>query len=374
MKIVEVCPYDMTRHGGVQNHIRDLARWLLAQGHEARIIAPPAVSGPAMPGVEHAGRSRRIGISGTVTEISFLSRSQLSALTSDLLAWGADVLHLHTPWTPFIPLQVFRACRLPTVVTFHATLPESSLKGASGWFYRNAARYFQRRAGASIVPSPSPLSVLQAGFGIPAPRILPPTVDLEPWRDAAKPERPFDPGAPHVVFLGRLEHRKGVDVLLNAWPRVFESLPGARLTIAGDGAQYPLVEEAMKTPWGRGIAYLPAPGFDAARQLVASADIFAAPAPYGESFGIVLVEAMSAGAVPVAAANSGYSTVLDGPGEGLLVQPGDGSAFARKIIELAGDPARLRIIRDWGMERARQFDVREVGPAYLRLFEEVAGS
>ncbi|MXN64638.1 glycosyltransferase [Stappia sp. GBMRC 2046] len=374
MRVVEVCPYDMTRHGGVQNHIRDLARWLEAQGHETRIVAPPAMSGAPAPGVDHVGRSRRIGISGTVTEISYLPAAERAALAGDLAAWGADVLHLHTPWTPLIPWQVFRACRLPTVVTFHATLPENSTKGLSGWLYRSAARYFQKRAGASVVPSPSPMSILQVGPGVPAPRILAPTIDLEPWRNAAQPERPFDPGAPHVVFLGRLEHRKGVDVLLNAWPQVFERLPGARLTIAGDGAQYPLVDEAMKQPWGKGIAYRTAPDFDDARQLVARADIFAAPAPYGESFGIVLIEAMSAGAVPVAAANSGYRTVLDGPGESLLVQPGDSDALARKIVELAGDPARLLEMRNWGGERARQFDVREVGPAYLQLFEEVAGS
>lgn len=372
MKIVEVCPYDMTRHGGVQNHIRDLGKWLVGQGHEVRIVAPPAMPGRAVPGIDHVGRSRRISISGTVTEISYLSGAQRRTLARELTAWGADVLHLHTPWTPLIPWQVWNACRLPTVVTFHATLPERSLKGLSGWFYRSAARYFQQRAGASVVPSPSPLPVLQTGPGIAAPRILAPTVDLEPWREAREEEWPSGPLAPHVVFLGRLEHRKGVDVLLRAWPRVLESLPAARLTIAGNGEQFALVDEAMKKPWGKAITYRRAPDFDNARRLVASADIFAAPAPYGESFGIVLVEAMSAGAVPVAAANSGYATVLDGPGAGLLVPPGDSDAFARKIVELGGDLARLLEMRNWGREHAAQFDVREVGPAYLELFEEVA--
>lgn len=372
MKIVEVCPYDMARHGGVQNHILDLAAWLRREGHEVRIVAPPPLKGTGVPGVTHVGRSKLIGVLGTVTEISFLPGGERRALAEELKAWGADVLHMHTPWTPLLAWQVWRAAKLPSIATFHATLPERAQRGVSGFAYGAAGRYFLKRLEAAIVPSVSPLAHLVPPDGVPAPRILPPTIDLNGWRQAALAgDKPTDPQAPHVVFLGRLEDRKGVGVLLAAWKRVAASLPQARLTIAGSGPQQSLVDDARSQAWGGSIAHLPAPDREAARRLVAKADLFAAPAPYGESFGLVLIEAMAAGTVPVAAANTGYRTVLEGGGETLMAPPGDAGALAEKILELAASPDLLRTMRDWGMERAARFDVEAVGPLYLELFEEV---
>ncbi|MBA5778734.1 glycosyltransferase family 4 protein [Stappia sp. F7233] len=372
MKIVEVCPYDMARHGGVQNHILDLAAWLTRHGHEVRIIAPPPLKGADVPGVTHVGRSKLIGVLGTVTEISYLPGGEKRALAEELNAWGADVLHMHTPWTPLLAWQVWRAARLPSVATFHATLPESAQRGLSGFAYGAAGRYFLKRLEAAVVPSVSPLAHLIPPQGVAGPRILPPTIDLSDWRRAALAgDKPTDPQAPHVVFLGRLEDRKGVGVLLEAWKAVAACLPRARLTIAGSGPQQNLVDSALAADSGRSITHLPAPDRDAARKLVAEADLFAAPAPYGESFGLVLIEAMAAGTVPVAAANTGYRTVLEGGGEKLMVPPGNAGALAERILELAASPGLLREARNWGMERAARFDVEAVGPRYVELFEEV---
>jgi phosphatidylinositol alpha-mannosyltransferase len=367
MRIVQVCPYDMGRHGGVQAHIADLSAWLRANGHAVRIVAPPPTDGRAVTGIDHAGKSRRVTVHGTLTEICHVPRGELKALTDDLTEWGADLLHLHTPWTPLLPWQVWRAMRLPAIATFHATLPGASAGGPLARALRAAASYYARRLDGIVVPSTSPLQHLKSFPGAPAPVVLPPTVDLSGWREAAR-HRAEERPARNVVFLGRFEARKGVDVLLDAWPRVIARRPDMVLTIAGGGALGPRVEAAAAAAPGA-IRHVREPSADEARKLVADAGIFVAPSPYGESFGIVLIEAMAAGAVPVAAANSGYSTVLTGPGAELLVPPGDAAALADRIVGLAGDPERLGVLRAWGKHHALTFSVEAVGPGFVEAYE-----
>lgn len=368
MRIVQVCPYDMGRHGGVQAHVADLSAWLRANGHDVRIVAPPPTAGRPVPGVDHAGKSRRITVHGTLTEICHIPRAELRGLAESLKDWRADILHLHTPWTPLLPWQVWRAMRLPTVATFHATLPGGSAGGPLARTLRAFATYYLRRLDGIVVPSASPLQHLRSFPGAPQPAILPPTVDLAGWVAAGATRLP-DTAARKVVFLGRFEARKGVDVLLDAWSRVAAKRSDLTLTIAGGGALAPRVQAAADTSSGA-IRYVREPSADEAKRLVAEADIFVAPSPYGESFGIVLIEAMAAGAVPVAAANSGYSTVLTGPGAELLVPPGDAGALADRILSLSGDGQKIQALRTWGLNHAMGFSVEAAGPKFVDIYEK----
>lgn len=367
MKVLQVCPYDMTRPGGVQNHIRDLAAWLERQGHPTRIVAPRPLRGNAMPdNVFPVGRARLIKVHGTVTEIAYASRRERTRLDRELRAFRPDIIHLHTPWTPLLPFQVWRRARLPTVATFHATLPEGG--GLLSRALRKAAGYFLQRIDAAVVPSVSALGPLAALPGA-VPLVLPPAVDLSPWRQAGRSAEKSGEEALKLVFLGRLEHRKGIDVLLKAWKQLERLLPQAQLLIAGSGAMEELVRNAAAN--GSRLRHLPQPSDEEARRLVAEADLLIAPSLYGESFGIVLIEAMAAGAVPVAAANAGYRTVMTGESDELLVPPGDAAALAQTIVRLAGDRAKLGRLRRWGEAHAAGFDVAAVGPRLLALFGEV---
>ena len=196
--------------------------------------------------------------------------------------------------------------------------------------------------------------------------VIPPSVDLTAWREQGRARHAMGKTSvdgPEILFLGRFEPRKGLDVLLSAWPEVAARVPGARLTIAGGGSLEPLVHAAMSAPHGERIVLVPSPDDNAARALMAEADIFAAPAPFGESFGIVLIEAMAGGAVPVAAANDGYASVLAGGGEELLVPPGDASALAARLVALAGDAPTLSRLRDWGATRSSALDIVATGPS-----------
>ncbi|WP_425050414.1 glycosyltransferase family 4 protein [Psychromarinibacter sp. S121] len=364
MRIVQLCPYDMRRPGGVQRHVRDLSRWLTAQGHETRILCPPPPG--AAPGTDQGittlGHSRLIGAHGTEFELSFAGPRALAAAVKDLRAWGAEVVHMHTPWTPFLTSQLWSRLRLPTLATVHATLPAPNAKGKTDRFIRSAATRILPGCEAIVVPSPAPLDMLARVLPDLHPQILPPAIDLSDWTAAA---RPRDPGRLDLAFLGRLEPRKGLDIALAAWPRISRALPHATLTIAGDG---PLRAKAQAAQSDR-VTVIGRPEDDAARALLGRSHMLLAPAPYGESFGLILLEAMAAGCLPVAAANAGYASVLTGPGAELLVPPNDPAALADKVIALAKAPDTLK---GWATAEAARFDVTQVGPDYLKVYRSLA--
>ena len=150
---------------------------------------------------------------------------------------------------------------------------------------------------------------------------------------------------------------------------IARALPGARLIMAGGGALAPMLQKACADLPRAAIR--PRPDDATARKLVAGADLLLAPALHGESFGLVLIEALAAGCLPVAAANPGYATVLTGPGADLLVPPGDAAALARKVIALAQDAEARAALLDWGRARAATLDIAAQGPAYEQLYRDV---
>lgn len=371
MKIVQICPYDMTRPGGVQSHVRDLSRWLRDEGHAVRVVAPYPPAGIAGGEVSCCGQARMVSMFGTRFEVSLARRHELKELAAELGDWGAEVVHLHTPWTPLMAWQLWRRLHLPTVTTFHATLPEASAGGLSGRVLHGVAGYFMKRSQAVVVPSEAPLAHLRPqAQGISA-HVLPPAVNLAPWREAGSGPGQRMPGRLEIGFLGRFEARKGLHVLLAAWPEIAMRVPEAHLTIAGGGPLLPSVRQAMAGLHGDRIRLVDTPDDATARKLVAGWDIFVAPAPYGESFGLVLVEAMAAGALPVAAANAGYTGVLEhGEGASLLVPPEDAGALARCIVELAATPDRRNTLRRWTMARARELDLPATGARLAEIYRE----
>jgi phosphatidylinositol alpha-mannosyltransferase len=366
MKIVQLTPYAMDRPGGVQSNIRDLAAWCRAQGHEVRIVAPPGNPAHREKGLMTVGSARPWAIHGTSFEVSRAARGEIKAAVSDLRDWGADVIHMHTPWTPLLPWQMWRALKLPSIATFHATLPEGAGFDPMSAALRRVGHYFNHRISRVVVPSMAPYRQWEAAEANPLPAILPPTIDLSAWRaagDASKPSDTF-----RVVYMGRLEARKGVSVLLDAWRAVAATVPNIELIIAGTGAEETALRaQAATLPH---VSFQPPPSDAEARALIASADVFAAPALHGESFGLVLIEAMAAGTLPVAAANEGFATVMTGTGADLQVPPGDATALAQTLIHLANNPDKRAQLTKWASKHAIEFDVTTVGPEYVKLYAQ----
>jgi len=361
MRIVQVCPYDPDRHGGVQRNMHALAAALAARGHETLIIAPGAPQ-PGEAGLWRLGAMRSVAFAGTRFEVTWAGTEELARTLAALQAWRPDVVHFHTPWDPLMPWQLFRRVQGTRVATFHDTPPP----GLTGTVLRNLFKVMSRqllsRLDGAIAVSAAPLAHLRPGTSGVTPVVLPPVTDLAPFLAIEK----VTTARPMVLFIGRLEPRKGVGVLLDAIALLASGkvkLPAAamppRFVIAGGGD----LEAAVRAAQGRlgadWIEMLPAPSREHQLRLLSEAILAVSPALYGESFGIVLAEALASGTPIIGADNAGYRTVLTGHGKGLLVPAGDALALARRVAELIGHAAEREALSAWGRGHARQFDVTE---------------
>ena len=373
MKIVQVCPYDIDRPGGVQRHIRALAAALRARGHDVLVVAPGSAGGK-VDDVFHLGRQRPIGLSGTRFELTWASRRELRQWQEHRSGWKPDLLHFHTLWTPLMPFQLFRRWHGPVVATFHDTPPPGMAGGALRLLFKGLSRWILGRIDGAIAVSPAPLAHLRPPARGVVPVIVPPAVDLTAVT-AAQTERHAD-GRLRYLFVGRLERRKGIGELLRAWDLVQRSVqhealvaaPRLSLTIAGKGELSGAVLDAQRRLGSERLQLVEAPDDAALRQLYGNADVFVAPSPFGESFGIVLVEAMANGLPVIAAGNAGYAGVLVGPGEVGLVAPGDGGALAEKMLGFARDEGLRAALAAWGPQEAAQYDIRAIIPRIEDLY------
>lgn len=374
MRIAEVCPYDYYQPGGVQFHIRDLSARLRELGNEVTVVAPhPARRRDAEPGVVHVGRCRGINFNKTHFEIS-IARGAEKRRLDDLFAPGRfDVIHFHTIWTPLMPFQILRRARCATVATFHDTPPDTLGGAITRCVFRGLSRRLLRRLDAAIAVSAAPARHLVRAPGKPL-HFLPPCTDFSRFAEDHAPLPQFRDGRVNILFLGRLEARKGIHEMLRAYERLQADATPVRLIVAGDGE---LRDEVARIVTDRKLEAVELVGAvdDAAKhRLFATCDIFCSPARYGESFGIVLVEAMASGKPVVAAANRGYVSVMRDEAAPFLTRPGDIDDLHEKLRALVEDPALRAKLGDWGRGNAPQYDCRAVAPQYLAVFREAQAS
>ncbi len=376
MKIIQVCPYNIDRAGGVQNHIKSLVRALDARGHETLVIAPGPAPDPPTPGVFYVGTQFATGWSGTRFETTWVGPGERRRVLEFIRDWNADVVHFHTIWVPAMPMMIFSGLDCATVATFHDTPPDTF--GGRCWsnIYKWWSRWLLDRLDGAIAVSKAPTGYLRPSRKGVDPVILPPSVDYSAFRSVERDEAADTSGPFRLLFIGRLEPRKGVLTLLKAFAELVERSAAAgqagsfHLTVAGAGELEGEVHEARKRLGRDLIEFVPAPPDDALPELMKNADIFVAPSPYGESFGIIVVEALSAGLPVVAAANNGYRTVLTGPGEQCLVPARDAAALAERIRHLASDQEARRDLSQWGRMHARQYDIEATVERFENVFHE----
>ncbi len=374
MKIAQVCPYDLDRPGGVQLHIRDTAAALRELGHDVTLIAPNVARslGPGRPDVDaprvvEVGRSAHIRFGGTAFEISIALSDERRRLARLMTGSGFDVVHYHTVWTPFLPLQALASSNDPAVMTFHDTPPDTLLGDAGRLAQRGASRLLSPRIdGAIAVSEASRANIHEASRQNLV--VLPPCTDLS--RFFAAPAAAAPGGKLNILFVGRLEPRKGVTVLLQAFQRLRAERADVRLTIAGGGAEEARLKRYTAEHGVPDVTFLGRFSAEAAPALYASCDIFCAPSLYGESFGIVLAEAMASGKPVLAASNRGYRIVLADQAAHCLAPPGDVDALHRGLAALARDPALRLRLSDWGRGEARRYDCRAVAPRLIEVYEE----
>lgn len=369
MNIVQVSPYSLARHGGVQTHVLDLAQALRTEGHNVLCLCPGHV-GQLPDGVHGLGRMRSISLAGTHFELSLASRAELKELNARLAAFRPDIIHYHTMWVPLLPWQIFRRTRAASIATFHDTTSPDATGAVLRSVFRPLSRYLLGKLDGAIAVSTAPLQHLRPGHSGVVPAIIPPAMNLAPFLAVRKPQRMT---RPIVLFVGRLEPRKGIGVLLQAWEKIAASAAGSHaphLVVAGDGECAPAVDAAIERLGSNCISRIAPPHDDDLPRLFAEATLAVSPATHGESFGIVLAESLASGTPIIGGANAGYANVLTGEGQDLLVAVGDAAALAHKILALLADPQQLHSLSAWGRKHAAQFDVKACLPRFLDVYKQ----
>lgn len=338
MRIGLVCPYDLGRFGGVQDLVTSLAGWLSDAGHEVTVVGP----GEPVAGGVGVGRTIVVPFNGSAAPVALGPRvaTRVRAALRHL-----DVVHVHEPLVPMVSLAA-RRTRAALVGTFHAD-PSTAMRRT----YLITAPVIRRVLGEfDAITAVSPVAAA-AVAPVTRVRLVPNGIDVSEF-DAK-------PGSPHrIAFLGRDDPRKGLDVLLEAWPRVRREVPDAELMVASAGRSGDL----------DGVRFIGGVGPDERRSLLAGASIYCAPNLGGESFGIVLVQAMASRCAVVASALPAFVHVLGDAG--VLVKPGDAAGLAGALIELLVNHERRAELQRASLGRVERFDRAAVTNGYLAVYAE----
>ena len=372
MKLALVSPYDFAYPGGVTEHVASLAEQFIASGHEVHIVAPSSdddaepISSVAAP-IHRIGRVVSIPTNGSVARITLSLRSYLQAKTL-LQQEQFDLIHLHEPLMPALPLTVLRHSNTTNVGTFHA-FRNTPLT----YFYgQPILRPFFRKLHGHITVSSAAREFVGEYF--PADyRVIPNGIDYPRFFRRYEPVPQFGDDRPTVLFVGRLEKRKGLKFLLRAWPMVLDRQPNTRLVVVGRGRPLEGYRRfARRQGWSADDVVFAGyvPGEDLPRYYQ-SCDVFCAPNTGQESFGIVLLEAMAAGAPIVASAIPGFQDVVSNGLQGLLVEPRNPGAIADALCRLLGNPELRAAMRRAGQETAQAYDWPRVASQVLDYYHEV---
>ena len=332
MRIGIVCPYSFDAHGGVQVHVMDLAGELFRRGHEVQVLAPASQDTELPDWVTSAGDSIAIPYNGSVARLNFGALVARRARRW-LDAGDFDILHIHEPITPSVGMLALQAATGPVVGTFHAAMDRSLARE----LLSPATVPLVEKLSARIAVSEEARRTLIQYHGGDA-VVIPNGVNVGPFADAPKDDPRFlgTDEAPTISFLGRLdEPRKGLRVLADAIPTVLESVPRARFLIAGRGQAQEIRQELAR--FSDSVVFLGGVSDEDKAAMLASASCYVAPQTGGESFGIVLVEAMAAGTRVVASDLKAFSDVLGEGRYGALFRNEDGGDLARVIIDTLQD-------------------------------------
>lgn len=350
MRIGLVSPYSLTLPGGVQAQVLGLARALRAAGHEARVLGP--CDGPPDGGITPLGRSVPLVANGSVAPIAPDLACALRTMAV-LRDEAFDVVHLHEPLVPGPCLTALMTAESPLVGTFHAAGASASYRWAG-----RALGWAASRLAVRVAVSEAAATLARTHLGERY-EVLPNGIEVARFADA----QPWPSEGPTVMFLGRHEPRKGLAVLLEAWADV----PGdVTLWVAGDGPETSRLRAA--TAGDHRVQWLGRVSDDERARRLRGADVFCAPSLGGESFGVVLLEAMAAGTAVVASDLPGYATVARAEREALLVAPGDAPALAKALGQVVGDGERASALVTAGRARAEELSMDRLARRYLERY------
>jgi len=360
LRIGLVCPYSWDVPGGVQNHIRDLAEFLIHNGHHVEVLAPATESEDLPDYVVSAGRAVSIPYNGAVARLLFGVGAN-SRVRSWINDGDFDLLHLHEPAIPSLSLLACWAGEGAMVGTFHAAAKYQKAIFAIGPILEPVIE----KLSARIAVSESARLTLTAHLETDA-IVIPNGIYADNYRDGSS--RPEWQGNT-IGFLGRFEEdRKGLPVLLDALPFISRFIPDIRVLIAGPGDSEEVLAKVDPQLRNR-VEFLGKISEKDKADFLASVSLYIAPNTGGESFGIILAEAMAGGAAVVASDIPAFSDVLGNGQYGVLFESENSEDLAKVIIDLLRDETKRRELAAAGAIHAQRFDWGQVGEEIFEVYE-----
>jgi phosphatidylinositol alpha-mannosyltransferase len=352
-----VCPYSFDVPGGVQNHVQDLAESLIGLGHQVSVLAPSDEQEDLPPYVVSAGRAVPVRYNGSVARVSFGPIS--AARVRRWLGNGRfDVLHVHEPITPSLAMLAVLYARGPVVATFHTAMTRSRTMAAAQGMLQLVLEKITARIAVSDLARRVQVEHLGGGAWE-----IPNGVAVAKFA-GARPMDGWPGGAGSIGFLGRFtEPRKGFNVLLSAYRRLAERRPGVRLLVAGPGDTGEIVGGVPA-----GVTFLGKVSEADKARMLRSVDVYVAPNTGGESFGMILTEAMAAGATIAASDIDAFRRVLDGGRAGALFPVGDANALVTVLDELLDDPERRTALATRAQEVVAAYDWPTVAKRVVEVY------
>lgn len=367
MKIGIVCPYDMIKGGGVQEIVKAQAAGLQRRGHDVTIITPrpPKYTGEPDKHTVFVGQSTDVRLPiRTTIQVSINGSEVIDALLDEE---NFDILHFHEPWVPSLGQYMLPRSTAVNVATFHAKLPEGATVRAMSEVFKPFAKSLIKYIDVFVAASGPGSEYISAITDTSVP-IVPVDIDLAKFK---RPEK-FDDDRPQktILYVGRLEGRKGVKYLLYAFKALRERHEDVRLVLIGDGPGRAMLERLARSLEIPDVQFLGYVDNEEKVKRFKNADLFCAPSIYGEGFGMVLLEAMATGVPAVLGDNPGYASVMKGLGALSLVNPRDTPEFARRLELLLYEKQLRNAWREWAEQEVQQYSTEHMLDKYEEIYRQ----
>jgi phosphatidylinositol alpha-mannosyltransferase len=365
MKIGLVCPYSIAKNGGVKEHVLACQTELRKRGHDVYILTPRPKDHEEDPGkhVIFIGESKDFNSPlHTTVQVSASVNNTIDAVLAEQ---NFDILHFHEPWVPMLSAQILSRSKCVNIGTFHAKLPETLMTRTMikvvTPYTKSVLKYIDEFTAVSEAAAEYVCSLTDVPVAL-----IPNGIDLNKYK---VPTRRNDNRKHKTIFyLGRLEQRKGVKHLIHAFKLLTEKNPDVTLILAGDGPERAKLEMLASDLNIENVEFV---GFITEKEKVhylRTSDLYCSPALYGESFGIVLLEAMASGIVTVAGDNPGYASVMNGLGSISLVNPKHHAEFSRRLDLLLHENDLRRLWREWAASQIPQYSYSAIVDQYEEVY------